>query len=79
MYRLKKKIFYEWDGGGVSRDVYIISIYVVGARDNCVCDWGFLRFKGYLYVEEKYLLVIIFCRCLLYIVFFYNNFDDIFY
>lgn len=54
MYRLKKKKnFYGWDGGGVSRDVYIISIYVVGARDNCVCDWGFLRFKGYLYVRGK--------------------------
>lgn len=43
MYRLKKKIFYGWDVGGVSRDVYIISIRVVGARDNCVCYWGVFK------------------------------------
>lgn len=49
----KKKIPYGWDGGGASRDVYTISIHVAGARDNCVCDWGSLRLKGYSHVRGK--------------------------
>lgn len=49
----KKKNPHGWDGGGASRDVYTISIHVAGARDNCVCDSGSLRLKGYSHVRGK--------------------------